>query len=83
MPLSFYGLGSRPVMFFIRLTYTADAFQLIMVNCSQLSQQMHLLLTNHLHMNGMHLGPDKLLDKLFVISVIINVLWQLHVSTSD
>lgn len=54
-----------------------------MVNCSQLSQKMHLFLTYHLHMNGAHLGPDKILDKLFVISVIISILWQLQVLTSD
>ena len=61
----------------------SEELQLIMVNCSRLSQQMHLLLTYHLHMNGVHLGPDKLLDKLFVISVIISIVWQLQVSTSD
>lgn len=44
---------------------------------------MHLLQTYHLHRNGGHLCPNKLLDKLFVISVIISILWQLQVSTSD
>ena len=54
-----------------------------MVNCSRLSQQMHLLLTYHFHMNGVHLCPDKLLDKLFVICVTISIQWQLQISTSD
>lgn len=35
-----------------------------MVNCSQLSQPVYLLPTYHLHMNGVQLGPDKLLDNL-------------------
>jgi len=44
---------------------------------------MHLLLKHHLHMSGVHLCLDKLLDELLAISIIVSILWQLQVLTSD